>query len=244
LGVGGFLRNSGALDFGGGIVVHVTAGVTALVTGRVMRMRRSDLSRQAPPQSSSMAVLGAVIMGLGWFGLTSGMALSSGGLAASAYVATYLAAASACFIWAILDGVLRRHPALLGVMSGAVAGLVAITPAAGFVTVWGAIIIGVMAAVFCYFFLAALKSRHGNDVPLNVLGLQGVAGVWGVIATGLWATKSVNPNGADGLFYGNPGQLMIQVRATLAAVVYTFIMSWILLKLVDWIAGLRAPEPS
>ena len=170
--------------------------------------------------------------------------MGAGGLAASAFVATHTAAATAGLTWAILDWIFNKHPTMLGMITGAVAGLVAITPAAGFVNLWGAIGIGIGVSVICYVSVAVVKAKFGYDDSLDAFGVHGVGGMWGAIATGLWATKAVNPTGANGLFYGNPAQLLIQIKATLATAIYSFVVSWILLKVVDALVGLRVSEQS
>jgi Amt family ammonium transporter len=241
-GLGGYLRNSGALDFAGGTVVHVNAGVAALVAALVLGKRRGYPKHVAHPHNLPLAVIGAGILWFGWFGFNAGSALTSGGLAASAFVATHVAAAAAGLTWAVLDWVLNKRPTVLGMITGVVGGLVAITPAAGFVNLGGALGIGIGVSLICYFSVAYVKVKLGYDDSLDAFGVHGVGGMWGAIATGLWATKSVNPAGADGLFYGNPGQLLIQIKATLATAVYSFVVTWILMKIVDSVIGLRATE--
>ena len=243
-GMGGFLRNAGALDFAGGTVVHINAGVAALATALVLGKRQGYPTHISPPHNLPFAVLGAGILWFGWFGFNAGSALGANGLASSAFVATHTAAATAGLTWAILDWLFNKHPTMLGMITGAVAGLVAITPAAGFVNIWGAIGIGVGVSVICYVSVAVVKAKFGYDDSLDAFGVHGVGGMWGAIATGLWATKSINPNGANGLFYGNAGQLSIQLKATLATAIYSFAVSWILLKVIDALIGLRVSEQS
>ncbi len=241
-GVGGFLRSSGALDFAGGTVVHVNAGVAALATALILGKRQGYPSRISPPHNLPFAVLGAAILWFGWFGFNAGSALSSGSLSTNAFVMTHIAAAAAGLTWAVLDWILNKHPTMLGMITGVVAGLVAITPAAGFVNIWGALGIGIGVSILCYGSVAVVKAKFGYDDALDAFGVHGVGGMWGAIATGLWATKSVNPNGANGLFYGNVSQLFIQIKAVLATGIYSFCMSWALLKLVDVLVGLRVSE--
>jgi ammonium transporter, Amt family len=238
-GVGGFLRNMGALDFAGGTVVHVNAGVAALVAALMLGKRQGYPARSSPPHNLPFAVLGAGMLWFGWFGFNAGSALAANGLAASAFVATHVAAAAAGLTWALLEWYFNNRPTMLGMITGAVAGLVAITPAAGFVNALGAIGIGIGVSVICYVSVAIVKQKFGYDDTLDAFGVHGVGGMWGALATGLWATKSVNPAGADGVFYGNPAQFWIQAKAVLITVVYSFVMSWILLKLVDLMVGLR-----
>ena len=243
-GDGGFLRAAGALDFAGGTVVHINAGVAALATALVLGKRQGYPSHISPPHNLPFAVLGAGILWFGWFGFNAGSALGAGALATSAFVATHVAAATAGLTWAVLDWYFAKHPTMLGMITGAVAGLVAITPAAGFVNLWGAIGIGIGVSVICYLSVAVVKTRFGYDDSLDAFGVHGVGGMWGAIATGLWATKAVNSNGANGLFYGNGGQLLIQIKATLATAIYSFVMSYILLKVIDALIGLRVSEQS
>jgi Amt family ammonium transporter len=243
-GVGGFLRAAGALDFAGGTVVHINAGVAALATALVLGKRQGYPSHISPPHNLPFAVLGAGILWFGWFGFNAGSALGAGALATSAFVATHTATATAGLTWAFMDWIFNKHPTMLGMITGAVAGLVAITPAAGFVNIWGAIGIGIGVSIVCYFAVAFVKGKLGYDDSLDAFGVHGIGGMWGAIATGLWATKAVNANGANGLFYGNASQLPIQVKAVLATAIYSFAMSWVLLKIVDALVGLRVSEQS
>jgi Amt family ammonium transporter len=240
--VGGFLRVSGALDFAGGTVVHINAGVAALAAALVLGKRQGYPTHMSPPHNLPFAVLGAGMLWFGWFGFNAGSALGAGSLATNAFVATHIAAAAAGLTWAILDWKFNAHPTMLGMITGAVAGLVAITPAAGFVGAIDAIWVGVGVSVICYFAVAFLKPKLGYDDSLDAFGVHGIGGIWGALATGLWATKAVNSAGADGLFYGNPAQFMVQLKAVLVTVVYSFVVTFILLKLVDAIMGLRVNE--
>lgn len=243
-GVGGFLRNAGALDFAGGTVVHVNAGIAALATALVLGKRQGYPTHISPPHNLPFAVLGAGMLWFGWFGFNAGSALGAGGLATNAFVMTQIAAATAGLSWALLDWIFNKHPTMLGMITGVVAGLVAITPAAGFVNLWGALGIGVGVSVICYASVAIVKAKFGYDDSLDAFGVHGVGGMWGAIATGLWATKTVNANGANGLFYGHPGQLLIQLKATLATAIYSFVMTYVLLKAIDALVGLRVSEQS
>lgn len=238
-GVGGFLRDMGALDFAGGTVVHINAGIAALVCALVLGKRLGHEKTASPPHNLPFAVLGAALLWFGWFGFNAGSALAANGLAGNALVVTHIAAATAAIVWAVVDWMFNSRPTVLGTITGAVAGLVAITPAAGFVNVLGAIGIGVGASVICYVFVAFVKAKLGYDDSLDAFGVHGIGGIWGALATGIWATKSVNAAGADGLLYGNPGLLWIQLKAVLVTVVYSLIVSYGLLKLVDAIIGLR-----
>lgn len=241
-GVGGFIRGWGALDFAGGTVVHINAGIAALVTALLLGRRKGFPTHMSPPHNLPFAVLGAGMLWFGWFGFNAGSALGANGLAASAFVVTHTAAATAGLVWAILDWFYAKRPTMLGMITGAVAGLVAITPAAGFVNVWGAIGIGIGVSLICYGAVYIAKEHFGYDDSLDAFGVHGVGGIWGAIATGLFATKAVNPAGADGLFYGNPGLLWIQLKATLVTVVYSLVMTWVILKVVNAVLGLRVSE--
>jgi Amt family ammonium transporter len=241
-GVGGFLRKMGALDFAGGTVVHINAGVAALVCALVLGRRLGYPKKLSPPHNLPFAVVGAGLLWFGWFGFNAGSSLAANGLAGSAFLATHVATAAAGLAWAVMDLIKNRHVTVLGVISGAVAGLVAITPAAGFVTAGGAIAIGVGAGVICYLFVTVVKPLLGYDDALDAFGVHGVGGIWGALATGLFATTAVNSAGANGLFYGNPALLWIQFKAVMVTVVYSGVMSYVLLKLVDAVLGLRASE--
>jgi Amt family ammonium transporter len=241
-GAGGFLHVGGALDFAGGTVVHLNAGVAALAAALVLGRRQGYPDHISPPHNMPFAVLGAGLLWIGWFGFNAGSALASGALATSAFVATHVATAAAGFTWAILDWIVLDRPTMLGTITGAVAGLVAITPASGFVTPMGAMAVGVGVSLFCYVAVAVVKAKFGYDDSLDAFGVHGVGGAWGAVATGLWATTAVNSGGANGLFYGHPAQVLIQAKAVLLTGAYSFVGSWILLKLVDLTIGLRVSE--
>jgi Amt family ammonium transporter len=241
-GVGGFLRTMGALDFAGGTVVHINAGIAALAAALVLGKRRGYPHQVAHPHSLPLAALGAGLLWFGWYGFNGGSALGSGALATNAIVVTHVAAATAGLVWALLDRMVHGKATTLGMITGMVAGLVAITPASGFVDVGGALAIGTGVSLICYFFVTVVKPRLGYDDSLDAFGVHGIGGIWGALATGLWATKSVNAAGANGLFYGNPGQFLIQLKATLITVAYSLVVTLVLLKIVDVLAGLRASE--
>ncbi len=240
--VGGFIRNWGALDFAGGTVVHINAGIAALVCALVLGRRKGYPNKLSPPHNLPFAVLGAGLLWFGWFGFNAGSALGANGLAANALVTTQIAAAAAGLTWALLDWKINNHATMLGMITGAVAGLVAITPAAGFVSPLDAIWIGLGVAVICYFFVAIVKVKFGYDDSLDAFGVHGIGGIWGALATGLWANKEINSAGNNGLFYGNPELLLIQAKAVLVTVVYSFVVTWVILKLVDVVVGLRVQE--
>ncbi len=241
---GGFLFKAGALDFAGGTVVHINAGMAALAAALVLGKRHGYPKTIAPPHNLPFAVLGAGLLWFGWFGFNAGSALAANGLAGTAFVTTNTAAAAAVLMWLFIDLVFNARPTVLGVITGAVAGLVAITPAAGFVTPAGALAIGAGASVICYIFVALIKPRLGYDDSLDAFGVHGIGGIWGALATGLFATATVNPAIAGGLFYGNPAQFGIQVKAVLITMVYSFVVSIVLLKLIDLVIGLRPSERS
>jgi Amt family ammonium transporter len=241
-GVGGFLRNMGALDFAGGTVVHINAGIAALVCALVLGKRLGSEKSISPPHNLPFAVLGAGLLWFGWFGFNAGSALTANGLAGNAFVVTHVAAAVAGMTWALLDWVFNGRPTVLGVITGVVGGLVAITPAAGFVNVGGALGIGIGVSIICYLFVTYVKVKFGYDDSLDAFGVHGVGGIWGALATGLWATKTVNSAGADGLLYGNPGLLLIQLKAVLVTAVYSLVVSYVLLKIIDKLIGLRVSD--
>jgi Amt family ammonium transporter len=240
-GVGGWLRNLGALDFAGGTVVHISSGVSALAAALVVGKRRGFGSEPMPPHNLPLTVMGAAMLWVGWFGFNAGSALSSGALATSAFVVTHAATAAATLAWMATEWLSRGKPTVLGAASGAVAGLVAITPASGYVGPLSAIVIGAVGGFLCYN-ACNLKSRLGYDDSLDVVGVHGVGGTWGALATGLFASKAINDAGGNGLFFGNPGQLLVQALSVLVTVIFAFIGSLILLKIVDAVVGLRIHE--
>ncbi|HET9752167.1 MAG TPA: ammonium transporter [Myxococcales bacterium] len=238
---GGFLRKLGALDFAGGTVVHLSSGVSALVCALVIGKRRGYPHTPMPPHNLPLTMLGAGLLWFGWFGFNAGSALEASGVAANAFLATNTAASAAALGWMLLEWKLRGKPTALGTASGAVAGLVAITPACGFVGPMAAIAIGAGGGVLC-FAGCHIKARVGYDDALDVVGVHGVGGVWGAIATGLFAWKAVNGAGGDGLFHGNPSQLLTQLVAVGATVALAAPMTFLILKIVDVLVGLRVDE--
>lgn len=238
--VGGFIRNMGALDFAGGTVVHINAGIAALAAALVLGKRKGYPEKVSPPHNLPLAVLGAGLLWVGWFGFNAGSALGANSLAVNAFVTTHVATAAAAITWALLEWKFNSRPTMLGTITGAVAGLVAITPAAGFVSACDAIWVGLGSSIICYFFVAVVKPKLGYDDSLDAFGVHGVGGIWGALATGLWASKAINGAGNDGLFYGNPGLLLIQLKAVLITIVYSFVVSFVILKVIDVIIGLRA----
>jgi Amt family ammonium transporter len=240
-GVGGWIRNLGALDFAGGLVVHISSGVAALAAAVVLGTRRGYLKELTPPHNMTMTVLGAALLWFGWFGFNAGSAVASGALAVSAFAATHIASAAATVSWTIVEWRHRGKPTVLGAVSGSVAGLVAITPASGFVGPMSALVIGLLAGVVCYYGIS-LKARFGYDDSLDAVGIHGVGGTFGALATGIFATKAINAAGADGLLFGNASLLLTQAISIAAAIAYSFVVSWLILKVVDKLLGLRVKD--
>lgn len=236
--IGGTL---GALDFAGGTVVHINSAIAAITAVVVIGKRRGHGVEGMAPHNLPMTMLGAALLWFGWFGFNAGSALTSGGLASVAFVTTNTAAGAAAMSWLLVEWIQRGKPTALGAVSGAVAGLVAITPAAGFVSPLSSIIIGTGAGIFCYI-AVNLKQRLGYDDSLDVLGIHGAGGTWGALATGLFASAAINSAGKDGLFFGNPPLLGIQAIAVVATYVFVFVVTLIILKLIDLTVGLRVDE--
>ena len=239
---GGWLMKAGALDFAGGTVVHISSGVSALVAAIVMGRRLGYPKSVAPPHSLTLTLVGGALLWFGWFGFNAGSALGSGGLAASAFVTTNTAAAVCGLAWVTIERYHRGKATVLGAVTGAVAGLVAITPAAGYVTVGSSLLIGIGCAIVCYLGCNFLKARFGYDDSLDVFGVHGLGGTWGAIATGIFATKAVNPAGADGLLAGNPGQVLTQLIGVGAGWGLAIVGTFVLLKLVGLITPLRVTD--
>jgi len=239
---GGWIRELGALDFAGGTVVHISAGIAALAAAIVIGKRAGFKTRAVTPHNLPFTMLGAGLLWFGWYGFNAGSALSAGGLAASAVVTTTVAAGAATLGWAAVDYLRQRKVTSLGAVSGAIAGLVAITPAAGFVSPLSAIIIGLVAGVVCAY-AVGLKLKLGYDDALDVVGVHAVGGIVGALLIGILAETAVNPAGANGLLHGGGLTLLgHQAVAVGAAVAFAFIVSWILLKLIDMTIGLRVSE--
>ena len=237
-GVGGWIGGLGTLDFAGGTVVHISSGLSALAAAIVIGKRHGYGSTPYIPHNLPMTITGAALLWFGWFGFNAGSALACNGLAANAFVVTHVSSAVAALSWMFTEWVHRGKPTTLGAASGAVAGLVAITPASGFVGPLSAIIIGALAGIICYGGIL-MKSRLGYDDSLDVVGIHGLGGTWGALATGLFANTAINPDGADGLFFGNPGQLWAQFISVIATMIFAFVMTFIILKLIDLLIGLR-----
>jgi ammonium transporter, Amt family len=244
-GQGGFLGTlggMGAVDFAGGIVVHINAGVAALAAVLVLGKRRGFPNEISPPHNLPIAALGAGLLWFGWYGFNAGSALAANGLAITAFLNTHTAGAVAGLTWCLLDWVKFGKPTTLGMITGVVAGLASVTPASGFVAVSGAAWIGFGAGVICWFAVIIIKAHIQYDDSLDAFGVHGIGGIWGSIATGIFATKAVNPSGVDGLLYGNPTQLWIQLKAVAIAGSYSLVASLILFKLVDFIVCLKVTD--
>jgi Amt family ammonium transporter len=241
-GSGGWLKNMGVMDFAGGTVVHINAGIAALVTALVIGKRTCYDKYAIAPHNLPFSVLGAALLWFGWFGFNAGSALAANGIAVNAFVVTNTAGAAAALTWALIDWKLNGNPTMLGTISGAIAGLAAITPAAGFVGIGAALVIGIAASIFCFIAVGFVKRTFHYDDSLDAFGVHGISGFWGTLATGLFATKVINPAGANGLLAGNSKQFFVQLIAASATVVYAFIATFILYKLVDAVIGVRATE--
>ncbi len=235
---GGWMGAMGALDFAGGAVVHMSSGSAALAAALVVGKRQGFGQRAFIPHNLPMTITGAAILWFGWFGFNAGSALAADGLAANAFVTTHIATAMAALGWLLVEKMHRGNPTTLGAASGAVAGLVAITPAAGFVSPMSSLLLGLLAGFICYGGVL-LKERLGYDDSLDVVGIHGLGGIWGALATGLFASTAVNSGGADGLFFGNPLQFGIQLVSVIATCAFSFGMTFGILKVVDRVVGLR-----
>jgi len=240
-GNGGWIRKMGGLDFAGGIVVHVSSGVSALAAALLAGKRKGYGTEPMAPHSLPMTITGAAILWFGWFGFNAGSAVAAGMLSTSAFVVTHIAEAGGALSWGVVEWIYKGKPTTLGAVSGAVAGLATITPASGFVTPMPALFIGLTAGIFCYLGVVG-KNKFGYDDSLDVVGIHGVGGTWGALALGLFATKAVNDAENNGFFFGNPGLLGVQALAVGTAWVYSFVVTFILLKILDWTMGLRVSE--
>ena len=234
---GGWMMSLGAIDFAGGIAVEVNSGFSALALALILGKRRDT---SLLPHNLGYSILGAGFLWFGWMGFNGGSALAANGLAGSAILVSNTAAAAAMIVWVILDMINIGKPTVLGAITGAVAGLVAITPASGYVQLSGSLVIGIVASLISYFAVYNLKSKFGYDDALDVFGVHGLSGVWGLIATGLFASPAIN--GVAGLFYGNPHQLTVQIIAVVATMIYTFSASLIIAKALDMTMGLRVDD--
>lgn len=241
-GTGGWLRSLGALDFAGGIVVHTSSGISALVLALLIGRRVGYNGAAYAPHNLPFTVMGAALLWFGWFGFNAGSALSANELAANAFVTTNTATAAAGLTWAIIEWIIGGNPTVLGVATGAVAGLVAITPACGFVNPVNAIFIGALVSVVCYFAIAKVKNIFKYDDSLDVFGVHGVGGMWGTVATGLFAEKAVNEAGANGLLFGDVHTFLVQLFLVVVTVIFSASMTWIIFKLVDAVIGVRVDQ--
>ncbi|MBC8339483.1 MAG: ammonium transporter [Alphaproteobacteria bacterium] len=237
---GGFLGGAGVLDFAGGTVVHINSGVAALVGAIVLGKRRGYGTENMAPHNLVLSVIGAAMLWVGWFGFNAGSAVAANGTAGMAMAVTQIAAAAAAVSWMIIEWIFRGKPSVLGIVSGAVGGLVAITPAAGFVDPFGALIIGFTAGLVCYWGAVVLKPKLGYDDTLDVFGVHGLGGITGAILTGVFAVEAIG--GTKGLLEGNPGQVLIQIEGIAATIAYSAIATFILLKGVGAVMGLRVDE--
>lgn len=236
---GGWLKNLGALDFAGGIVVHVSSGVSALVMAALIGKRLGYDKQAFTPHNLPITVLGGGLLWFGWFGFNAGSALEAGSVAANAFVTTNISASAAGLTWALIEWQQDGAPTVLGIVTGAVAGLVSITPACGFVGPLSAVWIGILGGIFSYVAVTALKPKVGYDDSLDVFGVHGIGGMWGTLATGLFAQKVINETGSNGLFFGNSALFLIQGLYLLVCIAYAAAMTWMLFVLVDALFGMR-----
>jgi Amt family ammonium transporter len=241
-GVGGWMREMGILDFAGGTVVHISSGISGLVVALFIGKRKGYGTEIMLPHHLPMTLIGASLLWFGWFGFNAGSALSANGLAASAFVVTHVAAAAATLSWVLTEWLYHGKPTILGAASGCVAGLVAITPAAGFVSVLPAIIIGLAGGSICFFAVSIVKAKLGYDDALDAFGVHGVGGTWGAIATGLFASTAVNPAGADGFFFGNPSLVFTQLIGVAVTWVFAAVMTFVILKVISLFMQVRSDE--
>ena len=238
----GWLHNLGALDFAGGTVVHMSSGFSALVLALVMGRRKGYPRITPPPHNVTYTLIGAALLWFGWFGFNAGSAVQANGLATSAFINTNTATAAAAIGWVILDWIFAGKPTILGAATGAVAGLVAITPASGFVSPISSIWIGLIVAVVCYIFVVVIKQRLKYDDSLDTFGVHGVGGTIGALTTGLFAQKIINSGGADGLLFGNPHQFVVNAIGAGATMVYSVVMTLIIALVLNATMGLRVKE--
>ena len=241
-GVGGWMREMGILDFAGGTVVHILSGVSGLVLALMIGKRKGWGSQTMVPHHLPMTVLGASLLWFGWFGFNAGSALSANDIAATAFITTHIAAAAGTVAWGVAEWMIHGKPTILGAVSGCVAGLVAITPGAGFVAPLPAVIIGIVAGVLCFYFVSVLKTKLGYDDALDAFGVHGIGGTWGALAVGIFASKSVNEAGADGLLAGNAEQLYLQAVGVGVSWVFAAVMTFIIVKFLSCFLTMRVSE--
>ncbi|MGG3007671.1 MULTISPECIES: ammonium transporter [Geobacillus] len=239
---GGWLFKMGELDFAGGTVVHILSGVSALTASLIIGPRFEYLKKEHAPHNIVLFLIGAATLWFGWFGFNAGSALSANDITSLVFVNTHIAAAAGGLGWMFIEWIVRKRPTLVGTATGAIAGLVAITPAAGFVTIPSALIIGIIVAPICYVAIHFVKARLKYDDTLDAFGVHGIGGIWGSVATGIFATKEVNPAGNDGLLYGNPEQLLHQCIGVVIAIILATVGTFIILKLMSLFMRLRVSK--
>ena len=241
---GGFLQEMGAIDFAGGTVVHINAGIAALVMA-IMVGKRKDyrIGHPITPHNIPFVFLGTALLWLGWFGFNAGSGLAADGLAANAFLVTHIATCAAAVTWAAVDWIINRKPTTVGTCTGAVAGLVAITPAAGTVDLMGALFIGIISSLVCFWMVAVVKPKLGYDDALDAFGVHGIGGIVGSILTGVFATQFVTGDGGvEGALYGDWNQFWIQIKATMISILFSGVMTFILFKVVDKLVGIRVDK--
>lgn len=241
-GVGGWLREMGVLDFAGGTVVHIISGVSGLVIAMMIGKRKGFGNEVMLPHHLPMTVLGAGLLWFGWFGFNAGSALGANEIASNAFVVTHVSAAAATVSWVLAEWLMHGKPTVLGAASGCIAGLVSITPAAGFVSPLSAVAIGLLGGVICYLSVSVVKAKLGYDDSLDAFGVHGVGGAWGALATGLFASKAVNEAGADGLLFGNAAQFTNQVIGVVASCLFAAVMTFVIIKIMGLVMDIRVSE--
>ena len=241
-GAGGWLHQLGVLDFAGGTVVHISSGVAGLVCAMYLGRRAEHGSKSIRAHNVPFVLLGTALLWFGWFGFNAGSALQANFLSAEAFLTTNTATAAAALGWMITERIRTGHITLVGACAGAVAGLVAITPAAGFVSPGGSIILGLVGGAICFFASTLMKEKFGYDDALDAFGGHGIGGTWGALATGLFATTAVNSGGSNGLFYGNPHQLLLQLIGVVSTWIFSGVGTFILIKVVDLVMGIRVTK--
>ncbi len=240
-GSGGWLKQMGVMDFAGGLVVHTSAGISALATAIIIGRRRG-LDHTPSPHNLPLVVLGTGLLWFGWFGFNAGSALAINSVAVNAFLVTNSAAAAAGLSWALLEWVRNGKPTIFGIVTGSVAGLATVTPASGFVSPASAVLIGISASIVCFIAVAVIKPKFGYDDSLDAFGVHGIGGILGTLATGLFASSAINSAGANGMFFGNPKQFFIQLIGVLVITGYTFVVTFLIYKLVDVFFGIRVKE--